>query len=93
MPEPLFDPLAYIQSFDGHVRLAEGRIIVTFDHATRERREACHRVARRYDALLKLQLDVPPGEKPRTVQQLVAVGKVVVKGGRFRLPGAHVLLR
>jgi len=39
------------------------------------------------DDLLKLQLDVPPGEKPWDVQQLVTVCKVVVKGGRFRSPG------
>jgi len=85
LPETLIDPLAYIRSHGGIVRLAEGQVVVTFDHATRERREICHRVARRYDALLKLQLDVPPGEKPRTVQQLVAAGKVEVTGGRYRV--------
>ncbi len=83
----LFDPLAYIRSHGGLVRLAEGQVVVTFDYATRERREDCHRMARHYDALLKLQLDVPPGEKPRTIQQLVAAGRVVVKGGRYRLTG------
>lgn len=85
MPEPLFDPLAYIQPHGGRIRLADDQILVTFDYASRERREACHRVARRYDALLRLQLNFPPGEKPRTVQQLVAASRVVVKGGRYRL--------
>ena len=54
MPESLFDPLAYIKSHGGVVRLEEGKIAVTFDYATRERREACHRVARSYKRLLKL---------------------------------------
>lgn len=87
MPEPLFDPLAFIKSHGGLVRLDGGRIVVTFEWATRERREACHKVARRYNALLKLQFAVVPGEKPRTVQQLVAAGRVVVKGGRYRVMG------
>lgn len=87
MAEPLFDPLAYIKSHGGLVRLEDGQVVVTFDYATRERREKCHKVAQRYERLLKLQLDVGPGEMPRTVQQLVAAGRVVVKGGRYRLAG------
>jgi hypothetical protein len=39
----------------------------------------------RYERLLLLQLDVPPGDRPRTVQQLVASGKIRVAGGKYRL--------
>jgi hypothetical protein len=87
MPEPLFDPLAYIQSHGGRVRLDGGQIVVTFEWATKTARERCHRVARRYGALIRLQLNVGPGEIPRTVQQLVAAGRVVVTGGRYRVAG------
>lgn len=77
--------LAYIRSQGGAVRLEEGRISVTFEWATRERREACHKVARRYNALLRLQLDVGPGEMPRTAQQLVAAGKIRIEGRRYKV--------
>jgi len=85
MPEPLFDPLAYIKSHGGVVRLEEGRVVVTFEWTSRERREACQRVAVRYERLLRLQLDVGPGEMARTVQQLVAAGRVKIEGKRYRL--------
>jgi len=87
MAERLFDPLAYIKSHGGIVRLEDGRILVTFEWATRERREDCHRVARRYERLLRMQLDVGPGERARTVRQLVAAGRVLIDGGQFRLAG------
>lgn len=35
---------------------------------------------------VKLQLDVPPGENPRTIQQLVGVGRVRWTGQRFEIP-------
>ena len=39
----------------------------------------------RYERLLLLQLDVAPGDRPRTVQQLVANGKIRVVGGKYKL--------
>ena len=38
---------------------------------------------KRFDSLLKLQLDVPEGTLPRTVQQLMASKKVKVVEGKF----------
>jgi len=85
MPERMFDPLAYIKSHGGLVRLANDQILVTFDYASRERREKCRRVVVKYEKLIRLQLDVGPGEMARTVQQLVAAGKIKIEGKRFRL--------
>lgn len=41
----------------------------------------------RYERLIVMQLDVGEGERPRTVQQLVASRRVIVVNGRYRLPG------
>lgn len=41
----------------------------------------------RFERLIIMQLDVGEGEKPRTVQQLVASRRVLVVNGRYRLPG------
>lgn len=39
-----------------------------------------------YERLIVMQLDVGEGERPRTVQQLVASRRVIVVNGRYRLP-------
>jgi len=44
MTESLFDPLAYIRFHGGAVRLEERRILVTFEWATRGRREKCQQL-------------------------------------------------
>jgi hypothetical protein len=67
------------------VRLDGERISVTSEWATKERREKCQRVVTKYEKLIRLQLDVGPGEMARTVQQLVAAGKIKIEGKRFRL--------
>ena len=41
----------------------------------------------RFERLIVMQLDVGEGDKPRTVQQLVASRRVIVVNGRYRLPG------
>ncbi|WP_148208346.1 hypothetical protein [Solidesulfovibrio magneticus] len=51
----------------------------------RPMRERIRRVVTPYMALLKLQLDVPPGTRPRTVQQLVAAGRLKLVAGQYRL--------
>jgi len=38
-----------------------------------------------YMALMRLQLDVPEGVRPRTVRQLLASGKIVLQNGRYVL--------
>lgn len=43
----------------------------------------------RFERLIIMQLDVGEGEKPRTVQQLVASRRVIVANGRYRLPGGE----
>ena len=62
-------------------------LIQPWDRSGREDiRKRCSAYAAHFEALLKLQLDVPPGERPRTVQQLVGVGRVLWRAGRFVLP-------
>ena len=41
----------------------------------------------RFERLILMQLDVGEGEKPRTIQQLVASRRVLVVNGRYKLPG------
>ena len=41
----------------------------------------------RFERLIVMQLDVGEGDKPRTIQQLVASRRVIVVNGRYRLPG------
>lgn len=41
-------------------------------------------IATRYERLLLMQLDVPMGHMPRTIQQLVAAGRVRVEGRKFK---------
>ena len=40
----------------------------------------------RFERLIVMQLDVAEGDKPRTIQQLVASRRVIVVNGRYRLP-------
>lgn len=88
MTERLFDPIAYVRSHGGTVRLDEaGRVAVAFDRTSPARQAECRRLVAKYERLIRLQLDVPPGERPRSVQQLVALGLVRVVGRRFRLVG------
>ena len=42
-------------------------------------------IASRFERLILLQCAVPPGWRPRTVQQLVAIGKIRVVAGRYIL--------
>jgi hypothetical protein len=86
MPPP-FDPLAWLRSKGCVVSLADDQVQILFnEYMHRPEREHIKRViARHYEALLRLQLDVPPGTRPRTVQRLIAAGKVRIVGGRCRV--------
>ena len=83
----MFDPLHWLASKGAVASLDKaGEVQLLFDQYTpRPMRDRIGRVVGPYKALLKLQLDVPPGARPRTVQQLVASGKLKVVAGRYRL--------
>jgi hypothetical protein len=83
----LLDPLDRLRQLGAHVGLERGAVRLLFeDHVRREKRRQAYAFAERYDALLRMQLDVPTGERPRTVQQLVAAGRIVVRGGQYVRP-------
>ena len=83
----LFDPLSWLHSKGAVATLDDaGEVRLLFDQfMPRPMRERIRRVVTPYMALLKLQLDVPPGTRPRTVQQLVAAGRLKLVAGRYRL--------
>lgn len=88
----LFDPLVWLRSKGAEALVAQdGNLELRFDQYTRRSdRERIKRViARHYEGLLRLQLDVPAGERPRTVQQLIAAGRVRIVDGRYQLVGAR----
>lgn len=86
MPSP-FDPLAWLRSKGAAAHIEAGEIQLRFDQSIRrEDRERIRRVIeRRYLGLLRLQLDVPAGARPRTVRQLLASGRIRVVEGRYRV--------
>lgn len=90
--QTLFDPLAKLAALGAYARLvidAQGNKSVDLTWSRDSRRANQRRgyaIRSRFALLLILQLDVPPGDRPRTVQQLVAMGRVSVAGGRFVLP-------
>jgi len=81
----LFDPLNEIHALGGMLALLpDGRVDLAFGPGVNMmRRRQCGQLQVRYYALLRLQLSVPAGERPRTVQQLVAAGKVRLRQGRY----------
>lgn len=85
----LFDPLSWLHSKGAVATLDKsGEVALLFDQYTpRPMRERIRRVVEPYRGLLRLQLDVPPGTRPRTVQQLVAAGRLKIMDGRYRVVG------
>ncbi|HML54301.1 MAG TPA: hypothetical protein PKC79_09415 [Solidesulfovibrio magneticus] len=78
MALPLYDPLRWLVDHDIQAHLApDGVVRLRFrrdvDYADRRR---AMELLDAYAWLLRLQLDVPPGVRPRTVQQLVAAGRL-----------------
>ena len=87
----LFDPLAKLAGLGAYAHIETGpdgdpRITLTYSRTSTVKG---HRLAQalltRYERLLIMQMDVPPGTKPRTVQQLVAAGRIKIEGGRYKL--------
>lgn len=77
MPK-LFDPLAWLRSRSTVAYLADDNTLrLRFGQFVRwEDRRRILEMVRPYEWLLRLQLDVPAGTTPRSVQQLVATGRL-----------------
>ncbi|WP_428559514.1 MAG: hypothetical protein ACP59X_14350 [Solidesulfovibrio sp. DCME] len=70
--------MAYLDA-DGRIRLRFGQFVREEDR-WRIRRV----IERHYLALVRLQLDVPEGTKPRSVYQLMAAGRLRIgRDGRY----------
>jgi hypothetical protein len=82
----LFDPLRWLARHGVVATLGpDGEVHLQFDqYMKRDVRERIRRIARNWAALLKMQLDVPPGTMPRTVRQLIATGRIRVVEGRYK---------
>ena len=87
----LYDPLIALRALGATACLTtdvHGQKSVTLTWALASSRADQRRgaaILARFARLLVLQLDVPQGHAPRTVQQLVASGRLRVAGGRFVL--------
>lgn len=87
MPRP-FDPLAWLASKSTEAILdPAGQVRLRFGQYVRqEDRQRIRRVIERwYLPVLRLQLDVGPGTRPRSVYQLMASGKLKIVEGRYRI--------
>ena len=92
LPMPtLFDPLASLAVLGAYPRIAtapDGARHITLTYSstsTNKSQRKAQAIATRFERLLLLQLDVPDGHNPRTVQQLVATRRVLVADGRYVL--------
>lgn len=85
MDGSMFDPLAELRRMGCLVRLDAGRVVMEYGTCgTATARRRANALVLAYEPLLRLQLDVPPGDQPRTVRQLLAVGRIEVREGRYR---------
>lgn len=89
----LFDPLTALIDLGAYVHVdcqpyGQRAIRLTWRPDTRRAAQRKGEVLRaRFERLLLLQLDVPTGHRPRTVQQLVAARRVQIVDGRYVLKG------
>ena len=83
----MFDPLHWLATKGAVASLdKDGEVQLLFDQYTpQDMRRRIRRVVAPYMSILRLQLDMPPGTRPRTVQQLVASGRLKIVEGRYRL--------
>lgn len=86
----LFDPLAYLATLGAYAKVsidADGDHYITLEFkrgiSSKVQLQA-KAIAKRYERLLLMQLDVPMDQMPRTIQQLVAAGRVRVEGRKFK---------
>lgn len=86
----LFDPLAYLATLGAYAKVsldADGDRYITLDFKRGIKSTVqlqAKAIAKRYERLLLMQLDAPMGTMPRTIQQLVAAGRVRVEGRKFK---------
>ena len=87
----MIDPLVKLAALGAYPHLevsTDGSKNVTLTFARSSTHKAQHRaqaLLKRYERLLLMQLDVKPSCIPRTVQQLVASGKIRIENGKFKL--------
>ena len=87
----LFDPLAKLAGLGAYAHVAvgpDGQRSVRLTFARWVRADGVRKaqaIRARYERLILMQMDVPPGYRPRTVQQLVAAGRLKVVRGRYIL--------
>lgn len=87
----LFDPLVKLAGLGANVHIVadttgQKKVRLTFaGFCRKDDVEKAQIIASRFERLILLQYDVPPGWRPRTVQQLVAMGKIRVAAGRYIL--------
>lgn len=87
----LFDPLMRLAGLGANVHIVadatgQKKVRLTFARFCRKDDvKKAQTIASRFERLILLQYDVPPGWWPRTVQQLVAAGKIGVVPGRYIL--------
>ena len=85
----LFDPLVFFAAVGAYPHLSsndDGSKCVTLTFirtATYQGHKQAQAVAKKFERLLILQLNVPEGTKPRSVQQLVGSGRIKVDNGRY----------
>lgn len=85
----LFDPLVKLAGLGANVHIVadasgQKKVRLTFaGFCRKDDVEKAQIIASRFERLILLQYDVPPGWRPRTVQQLVAMGKIRVAAGRY----------
>ncbi len=91
--QTLFDPLTKLAALGAYARLITApdgtkRVTLSYSHkSTRKTQREAQAIAAQFERLLVLQLDVGTGQQPRTVQQLLASGRIRVVGGRYILAG------
>ena len=85
----MIDPLVKLAALGAYPHLevsTDGSKNVTLTFArssTHKAQQRAQALLKRYERLLLMQLDVNPGCIPRTVQQLVASGRIKIKDGKF----------
>ncbi|NDY56632.1 hypothetical protein G3N56_07735 [Desulfovibrio sulfodismutans] len=88
MQDHVFDPLAELSRLGCRVRLDAGRVVMDYGTcSTATARRRANGLVLAYEPLLRLQLDVGPGDQPRTVRQLLAAGRIEIREGRYRERG------
>lgn len=86
----MIDPLVKLAALGAYPHLevaTDGakRITLTFARSSNHKKQQqAQLLLERYERLLLMQLDVKPGCIPRTVQQLVAAGRIKIDGGKFK---------